>query len=69
MVLKITLPTCAHRRGGTALGIWSVGLLTISSLSSALAFFWLAVVLVTQRGPVLPCRQELSDPKDEAAIQ
>jgi len=46
-----------------------VGLLTISSLSSALAFFWLAVVLVTQRGPVLPCRQELSDPKDEAAIQ
>lgn len=57
------------RRGGTALGIWSVGLLTITSLSSALAFFWLVLVLVTQRGPVLPCRQEITDPRDESAIQ
>ncbi|KAF5840238.1 hypothetical protein DUNSADRAFT_17341 [Dunaliella salina] len=57
------------RRGGTALGIWSVGLLTITSLSSALSFLWLVLVLVTQRGPVLPCRQEITDPRDEAAIQ
>lgn len=58
-----------RRRGGTALGIWSAGVLTIGSFSSALAFFYLILVLVTQRGPVLPCRQELTEPKDENAIQ
>lgn len=39
-----------HRRGGTAIGIWTVGILTITSFSSSLAFLWLILVLVTQVG-------------------
>lgn len=57
-----------HRRTGTALGIWSAGLLTLGSFSSSVAFFYLLLLLTTQRGPVLPCRQELGEPKDEAAV-
>jgi len=56
------------RRTGLALGLWSSGALALGSLNSALAFYWLILVLVLQRGPVLPCNNEMAEPTDKNAV-
>jgi len=50
------------RRGARAVGVLGTGALAVASLSNALLGLWLLVVLILQRGPVLPCREELTDP-------
>jgi hypothetical protein len=40
-------------------------MLALSSVVSALAFYWLLLLLVTQRGPVMPCNQEITEPVNE----
>lgn len=50
------------RRGARAVGVLGTAALAIASFSNALLGLWLLVVLILQRGPVLPCREELSDP-------
>ncbi|KAJ9523354.1 hypothetical protein QJQ45_005399 [Haematococcus lacustris] len=57
------------RRTGSAIGLWTSGVLALSSLGSALAFYWLVLVLVLQRGPVLPCRDEVTQPQDPQLIR
>jgi membrane-associated protease RseP (regulator of RpoE activity) len=53
------------RRAASLLGVLSTAGLAIGSFSNALAFYWLGLVLFLQRGPLLPCEEELSAPKDE----
>ncbi|KAL6751736.1 hypothetical protein V8C86DRAFT_652543 [Haematococcus lacustris] len=57
------------RRTGSAIGLWTSGVLALSSLGSALAFYWLVLVLVLQRGPVLPCRDEVTQPQHPLIIR
>lgn len=42
-----------------AMGIWS--------FSNPLMFYWVLLVLVLQRGPILPCQEELSQPTDQTS--
>jgi hypothetical protein len=39
--------------------------LAITSFFNPLAFYWVVLILALQRGPVLPCQEELSVPQDE----
>jgi membrane-associated protease RseP (regulator of RpoE activity) len=55
------------RRAASLFGVLSTAGLAIGSFSNALAFYWLGLVLFLQRGPLLPCEDELSVPKDEGA--
>lgn len=38
--------------------------LSIASFFNPLAFYWVVLILALQRGPVLPCQEELSAPQD-----
>lgn len=40
--------------------------LAITSFFNPLAFYWVVLILALQRGPVLPCQEELSAPQDDA---
>ena len=40
-------------------------MLALASITSALSFYWLLLLVVTQRGPVMPCNQEITDPANE----
>jgi hypothetical protein len=44
-----------------ALGLFSFG--------NPLLFYWVVFVLALQRGPILPCQQELAPPSDERSKQ
>ncbi len=59
----------SRRRTGGALGIWTTAALALSSLGSALSFYWLILVLVLQRGPVLPSGNEMTPPTDPDAVR
>jgi len=50
------------RRGATLLGLLTLGALGVGSFESPIAFYWVLYVLVLQRGPLLPCENELSAP-------
>jgi hypothetical protein len=50
------------RRGYTALGVLTTIALAISSFNSTLAFYWVIFLVALQRGPALPCRQEIAPP-------
>lgn len=54
------------RRGARAVGVLGTAALVIASFSNALLGLWLLVVLILQRGPVLPCREELSEPDPDS---
>jgi len=51
-------------RAYTAVGVLTIIALAISSFNNTLAFYWVLFVLALQRGPVLPCQEELSEPTD-----
>lgn len=52
-------------RGATALGVLTIIALGISSFSNPLAFYWVLLILALQRGPILPCQQELAPPQNQ----
>ncbi len=52
------------RRGATALGVLTIATLAISSFSNPLAFYFVLLLLALQRGPILPCQQEIAEPED-----
>jgi hypothetical protein len=54
-----------HRRGYTALGVLTIAALAITSFNSTLAFYWILFLLALQRGPALPCQQEVAPPEDQ----
>lgn len=43
----------------------TIAALAISSFNNSIAFAWILLLLVLQRGPVLPCQQEVAPPSDE----
>eukprot|EP00195_Chlamydomonas_chlamydogama_P008095 CAMPEP_0202901442 /NCGR_PEP_ID=MMETSP1392-20130828/14253_1 /ASSEMBLY_ACC=CAM_ASM_000868 /TAXON_ID=225041 /ORGANISM="Chlamydomonas chlamydogama, Strain SAG 11-48b" /LENGTH=475 /DNA_ID=CAMNT_0049587999 /DNA_START=68 /DNA_END=1495 /DNA_ORIENTATION=+ len=56
------------RKSAGVLSIATLGTLALTSLASSLSFYWIGLVLFLQRGPVLPCSEELGAPKDDKAI-
>jgi membrane-associated protease RseP (regulator of RpoE activity) len=56
------------RRTYNSLSLVTLFVLGISSLGSSLSFYWIGLVLFLQRGPLMPCQEEISKPKDEAAV-
>ena len=56
------------RRSYTSLSLVTLLVLGISSLGSSLSFYWIGLVLFLQRGPLMPCQEEISTPKDESAV-
>ncbi len=64
--MRAHLCLCDCRRTASALSIWSSGALALGSLGSALAFYWIILVLVLQRGPVIPCNNEMTPPTDQS---
>jgi hypothetical protein len=43
--------------------VLSTAALALGSFSNPLLFYWILFVLALQRGPILPCQQELTEPK------
>lgn len=56
------------RRTYSSLSLVTLLILGISSLGSSLSFYWIGLVLFLQRGPLMPCEEEISKPKDESAV-
>eukprot|EP00878_Enallax_costatus_P024670 GHUV01026347.1.p1 GENE.GHUV01026347.1~~GHUV01026347.1.p1 ORF type:complete len:370 (+),score=121.97 GHUV01026347.1:911-2020(+) len=54
------------RRAYTAVGVLTIIAMGIWSFSNPLLFYWVLLVLVLQRGPILPCQEEVSKPADQA---
>lgn len=50
------------RRAGQALNVLSLLVLGIGGIFNTLALYWLLLVLLLQRGPVIPQEEELSSP-------
>ena len=42
----------------------TVAALALSSFNSTLAVYWILLLLALQRGPPLPCQQEIAPPAD-----
>ncbi|KAL4425048.1 hypothetical protein ABPG77_001826 [Micractinium sp. CCAP 211/92] len=61
---RIFLGLCG-RRAASRLGAVSLLLLGLAGFSNSLALFWLLLVVTLQRGPVVPCNEELSPIKDQ----
>ena len=53
-------------RAYTAVGVLTIIAMGIWSFSNPLLFYWVLLVLVLQRGPILPCQEEISKPADQA---
>jgi hypothetical protein len=51
-------------RAYQASGVLTIIALSIASFNNTLAFYWVLLVLALQRGPLLPCQEELSAPAD-----
>lgn len=58
------LPVLRCCRAATAVGVLTIIGLSIYSFNNPLAFYWVLLVLALQRGPILPCQEELSVPED-----
>lgn len=54
-------------RAYSAVGVLTIIAMGIWSFSNPLMFYWVLLVLVLQRGPILPCQEELSQPTDQTA--
>ncbi|MEW5302770.1 MAG: hypothetical protein WDW36_005518 [Sanguina aurantia] len=52
------------RRTSGGLGALAVVMLGIGSFTSTLALYWVIFLVLLQRGPVLPCNEELSAPPE-----
>jgi hypothetical protein len=48
-------------------GVLTIIALAIDSFFNPLAFYWVLLILTLQRGPILPCQEELSAPQDAGA--
>eukprot|EP00882_Tetradesmus_deserticola_P027771 GHRQ01030895.1.p1 GENE.GHRQ01030895.1~~GHRQ01030895.1.p1 ORF type:complete len:152 (+),score=42.22 GHRQ01030895.1:938-1393(+) len=55
---------CVCCRAAQAVGVLTIIGLAIYSFSNPLAFYWVVLVLALQRGPILPCQEELSEPSE-----
>ncbi|KAG2483904.1 hypothetical protein HYH03_017226 [Edaphochlamys debaryana] len=56
---------CWGRRAASAVSVLTLGALGFSAITgNALSFYWVLLVLFLQRGPILPCNEELSAPKN-----
>lgn len=53
-------------RAYQAVGVLTIIALAIASFFNPLAFYWVVLILALQRGPVLPCQEELSEPTDKS---
>lgn len=51
-------------RAYQAVGVLTIIALAIDSFFNPLAFYWVILILTLQRGPILPCQEELSAPQD-----
>lgn len=61
---------CWGRRTQTAVSVFTTGALGFSAITgNALSFYWVLLVLFLQRGPIVPCCEELSEPKTTANRQ
>lgn len=52
------------RRAAARVGAVTLLLLGLAGFSNSLSLFWLILVVTLQRGPILPCDQELSSIED-----
>ena len=57
------------RRAASRIGVITLFLLGIAGVVDTLALFWVLFVVILQRGPVAPQREELSAPGGEAPDQ
>lgn len=55
------------RHVARALSVFSLLLLGLAGFRSSLALFWLLAVVTLQRGPIVPCDNEVSRPNGPAA--
>lgn len=53
------------RKAAEQLSTLTFILLGLGATTSALAFYWVGLTLFLQRGPLLPCAEELSEPRSE----
>lgn len=51
-------------RAYSAVGVLTIAALAISSFNNTLVFYWIILILALQRGPILPCQEELSRSAD-----
>lgn len=58
------MPLFCHCRAYQAVGVLTIIGLAITSFFNPLAFYWVLLILTLQRGPILPCQEELSAPQD-----
>ncbi|KAG2430753.1 hypothetical protein HYH02_013592 [Chlamydomonas schloesseri] len=57
---------CWGRRAASAVSVFTTGALGFSAITgNALSFYWVLLVLFLQRGPITPCFEELSPPKNQ----
>ncbi|EFJ40782.1 hypothetical protein VOLCADRAFT_119887 [Volvox carteri f. nagariensis] len=57
---------CWGRRTASAVSVFTTGALGFSAITgNALSFYWVLLLLFLQRGPISPCCEELSVPKNE----
>jgi hypothetical protein len=53
------------RRGGQATNVLSLLILGIGGVFNTLALYWLLLVLLLQRAPIIPQQEELSSPRQD----
>nr|GLL27996.1 probable zinc metalloprotease EGY2, chloroplastic [Ipomoea trifida] len=53
------------RKASARLSSAAIGLLGISALFSDVAFYWVVLIFVLQRGPIAPLSEEISDPDNK----
>jgi membrane-associated protease RseP (regulator of RpoE activity) len=53
------------RRAASRISVVLTILLGFASIVDSLALYWVLFVLILQRGPILPSREELSEPEDK----
>lgn len=61
VVMQMRLMLQASARLSSA----AIGLLGISALFSDVAFYWVVLIFVLQRGPIAPLSEEISDPDNK----
>lgn len=53
------------RKAASRLSAASIGLLGLSSLFNDVAFYWVVLIFILQRGPIAPLSEEISDPDNK----
>lgn len=55
------------RKAAYRLSAASIGLLGLSSLFNDVAFYWVVLIFILQRGPIAPLSEEITDPENKYA--